>query len=236
MADDEDPQVAEALALARVDPDLARWLEEHGARQLALRRQFRSIPVPAGLKEQIISEQRAHWRSRFRRPDLVLAAVAAAMAVMLALAVVWFRPSPTGNTFAIYRARMAGVALRGYVMDLKTSSPARIRDYLARNGAPADYALPAPLRKATLTGCAIESWQGAKVSMICFRTGRPLPPGQQSDLWLFVVRREAVGAVPALHKPQLAGVNRLSTAVWTEGGKVYLLGSTAGEQALRRFL
>ena len=55
-ADAEDPQVAEALALAKQSPELARWLAEHTARQASLRGQFRRIPVPAGLKEQILAE------------------------------------------------------------------------------------------------------------------------------------------------------------------------------------
>ena len=33
------------------------------------------------------------------------------------------------------------------------------------------------LTKVAVTGCAIQSWQGAKVSMICFRTGKPLAAG-----------------------------------------------------------
>ena len=71
-ADADDPQIAEALALAKQDPELARWLEEHCARQEALRAKFRQITVPAGLKEQIISEQAARSKPAFRRPGAVL--------------------------------------------------------------------------------------------------------------------------------------------------------------------
>ena len=49
-ADADDPQIAGALALAKRDPELARWLEEHCARQEALRAKFREITVPEGLK------------------------------------------------------------------------------------------------------------------------------------------------------------------------------------------
>ena len=99
---------------------------------------------------------------------------------------------------------MAGIALRGYAMDLTTNNPAQIRAYLAQNHAPADYVLPAPLEKTAMAGCAIESWQGAKVSMICFRTGKPLPPGEQSDLWLFVVDRASVKDAPPAGPRNLA--------------------------------
>ena len=66
-ADADDPQIAEALALAKQDPELTRWLVEHCARQETLRAEFRQITVPAGLKEQIISEQAARTRAGIRR-------------------------------------------------------------------------------------------------------------------------------------------------------------------------
>jgi hypothetical protein len=77
-ADAGDPEIAAALALARQDPELTRWLVEHCARQEAVRAGFRKITAPAGLKEQIISEQAAHekrlfWRAGGFDPALVAA-------------------------------------------------------------------------------------------------------------------------------------------------------------------
>jgi hypothetical protein len=72
--------------------------------------------------------------------------------------------------------------------------------------------------------------------MICFRTGKPLPPGQSSDLWLFVVDRAAVKNAPPPGPPQIKPVNQLITAVWTQGDKVYLLGTEGNEQILRQYL
>jgi len=126
--------------------------------------------------------------------------------------------------------------LRGYGMDMLTNNPASIRAYLAQNHAPADYVLPAPLEKTAVSGCAIENWQGAKVSMICFRTGKPLPPGQQSDLWLFVVDRAAVKNAPPAGARQFVQISRLGMMTWTEGDKLYVLGIKGGEQALQPYL
>lgn len=72
--------------------------------------------------------------------------------------------------------------------------------------------------------------------MICFRTGWPLPPGQPSDLWLFVVDRASVKDAPTPGPPHIAAVNRLNTAIWTRGDKVYLLGIDGNQQTIRRFL
>jgi hypothetical protein len=234
-ADAEDPPVAEALALAKREPELARWLEEHCARQEALRAKIRQITVPAGLKEQIISEQAARERMIYWRPRLALAAVVAII-LLVSLATFWGPHRPSDDTLAIYRNQMVGLALRGYGMDLTTNDQALIRTYLAKNQAPSDYILPAALQKAAVTGCAVEGWQNVKVSMICFRTGRPLPPNQSSDLWLFVVERASLKDAPEAGQTRFVTANRLITAVWAQGDKVYLLGTEGDESALREFL
>jgi len=236
-ADADDPQIAGALELAKQDPDLTRWLVEHCARQEALRAGFRKITAPAGLKEQIISEQAAQEKVISWRQNAILAAAAVVAALTLVvLAPLWFPHRGNEDTFAIYRSRMVRVALQGYSMDLATNNPAQVRAYLAQNHAPADYVLPAPLGKTAVTGCAIEGWQGAKVSMICFRTGKPLPPGQQSDLWLFVIDRSTVKNAPPTGSLQFVQVNKLMTVTWTQGDKLYVLGMEGDEQTLRQYL
>ena len=234
-ADADDPQIAGALGLAKQDPELTRWLAEHCARQEALRAGFRQITAPAGLKEQIISEQAAQEKIIFWRPNAIFVAAAVVVALVV-LAPLWFQHRGNEETFAIYRSRMVRVALQGYSMDLATNNPAQVRAYLAQNRAPADYVLPAPLEKTAVTGCAIEGWQGAKVSMICFRTGKPLPPGQQSDLWLFVIGRSTVKNAPLMGSRQFVQVNKLMTVTWTQGDTLYVLGTEGDEQTLRQYL
>jgi hypothetical protein len=92
------------------------------------------------------------------------------------------------------------------------------------------------LAKTAVTGCAIESWRGVKVSMICFRTGKPIPPGEQSDLWLFVIDRATVNDAPPAGSRQFVRVNKLMTATWTQGDKLYVLGVEGDEQTLRQYL
>jgi hypothetical protein len=235
-ADAADPQIADALALVTQDAELARWFGEHCARQEVLRARFRQIAVPAGLREQIISERTAREKIIVWRRYPAITAAAAIIVILLAWATVWRQLPAPDNTLAIYQNRMVGVALRGYAMDFATNNPAQIRAYLEQNHAPADYVLPAPLEKITMTGCAIQSWQGMKVSMICFRTGKPLPPGQPGDLWLFVVDRASVKKAPSTGPPQLARVNQLMTATWSQGDKLYLLGTAGDEQTIQRLL
>jgi hypothetical protein len=234
-ADADDSHIAEALALAERDQELKDWLVKHCARQFVLRENFRKISAPAGLKEQIISEQGVQEKVIFWQPKFAMAAVAA-LVLLVALVPFWFSPRGHDNTLAIYQNQMAGYALRGYAMDVTTNDPLQIRSYLAQNHAPADFVLPAALKQANLVGCAVEGWQDVRVSMICFHTGRPLAPGEQSDLWLFVVDRASVRGAPAGNSPQFSKVNRLITATWTQGDKLYLLGTEGDERTIRQYL
>ena len=235
LAEADDPQMAAALELAKKDAELARWFGEHCARQEVLRGRFRQIAVPAGLKEQIISEQASRERIIHWRPRLALAA--AAIVLVFLSAFFWWPHHPADDTLAIYQDQMARIALRGYYMDLTTNDPVPIRDHFVENQAPADYVLPAGLAKAPIVGCAVQGWQTAKVSMICFHSGRPQPPGQAPDLWLFVVDRAAIPDAPEPGPARIFTINRLTAAVWTQGDKVYLLGLAGDDPAtLQKFL
>jgi len=235
-ADAEDPQIAEALALAKSDPELTLWLADHCARQSALRAKFQQIEPPAGLIEQIISERAANRQIVPTRRKIQL--VFATALLLLFGGLVWFWPTrpPQENTLKNYQNKMVRVALSPYAMELPTNAPAAIRAFLSQNHAPADFVLSPSLKRAALTGCAVEDWQGARVSMICFHTDRPLPPGAASDLWLFVVDRSSVQFAPDTATPKLAKVNRLITATWVQGNRLYFLGTEGDAAAIKRFL
>ncbi len=240
-SDAEDPDTAAALALAKADSELSRWLEEHCARQVALREKFRQLPVLAGLKEQIISEGAAKAKAVSRREKITgLAAVAA---IVIALMAIGFfvlphkqTPPEVNTTLAEYKTEMAYHALSYYGMDLTTNDAGQIQAYLAKNQAPSDYTLPAGLQKISMTGCAIQGWQSTKASMICFNTGKLPQGGQHSDLWLFVVDRTKVKDAPTIASPQFGTVNGLMTVAWTQGNNLYLLGARSDEETLKKFL
>ena len=235
-ADADDPQIAEALAPAKRDPELGEWLEAHCARQFVIGKKLRQIAVPAGLKEQIISEQAAQERMNSWRPKFALLTAVAVILLLGTLAFFLFPKPGSEDTLMVYQQQMVGVALRGYAMDLTTNDPGQIRAYLAQNHAPSDFVLPEALKQAALTGCAVEGWQNTRVSMICFRTAKSVAAGGQSDLWLFVVDRSSVKGAPIGALPQFSKVNVLITATWTQGDKLYLLGTEDDEQAIKQYL
>jgi hypothetical protein len=237
VKNDHDAEVIEALALCQRDAELAGWFENHCAMQNAIHARFNQVPLPEGLKEQILSEYKSRvvvvW---WRRPATL--AAAAALAILVALGSLWIstpRPASEEVSFASYRSRMVRTALRTYGMDLETNDVAQIRNYLAQHQAPADYVLPKNLVPTPSVGCGVLKWQDQSVAMVCFRTGKPLAPGAKSDLFLFVIDRKALPDLRATSVPEFASVNKLVTASWTAGDKVYVLAGF-DEESLRRRL
>jgi hypothetical protein len=237
-ADAADPQIAAALALVKTDAELAQWFEQHCARQNALRNKFRQVAAPDGLKEQIVSEQLAEIRPNARRKEKITATLALTVtcaALVFITISIWPYFQGPDKSLGAYQNQMAGIATSGYGMSLLTNDLTQIRAYLAKNAAPADYNLPAPLEKISVAGCAIETWSGKKVSMICFRTN-PKLAANQSDLWLFVIDQKSVKHAPETGSPQFAQSGPLFTAAWTQGDKLYVLGTRGNEAVLRKFL
>jgi hypothetical protein len=235
-ADAQDPQVAAALELARRDPELAGWLEMHCAREFVLSEKFRQIPVPEGLKEQIISEHAASRRAVPQRRQLVLA-VAALVMLLGAGTMFWLNNyQPPTDTLKVFQSQMAAAALSGYAMSEKTNDVDAVRAYLKGQQSPSDYELPAPLQHVAQSGCTVEGWNGGKVSMVCFLTDKPHAPGVESDLWLFVADAKSVKHAPDDATPRIATVGGLVTATWVKDGKLYFLGLAGDESELKKFL
>ena len=186
--DEQDPDFTSALAQMRGDPELTKWFDQHCALQKAVFSSFERLPVPAGFKEQILSErpeQPPPVTAILRRKTAML--VFAVIPVLLLLTfMAFYSHSPSRIDLASYRLGMRGKILRYPRMDLETADLDRIRQYLAEHGGHKDYVLPPALEKVAGTGCAILEWRGKKVSMVCFNSGRNGKP-TVPDLFLFIV-------------------------------------------------
>ena len=229
--DDRDPQFSEALDLARRDRELGRWFEEHCAFHEAVRAKFRQIPVPEGLKEQILSERYSQTRALARRKVVGLA-MAATLVLLGALAGFWLAPAGKPS-FALFESRMARRVLRQYPqMDLRTNDLRQIERYLAAKGH-GGYVLPDGLAKLQGTGCAVLPFHGREVSMICLNSGKTSTP-KDPDLFLFVIERTALAGAPSSSTPRFTRITHDMTAAgWSAGGKAYVLAGFGDEDFLR---
>ncbi|MDQ6630694.1 MAG: hypothetical protein M3Y82_02925 [Verrucomicrobiota bacterium] len=234
-ADAQDAVFTEALTRARQDAELRPWFENHCANYETIRNRLKQIPVPANLKENILTGQKSRdkivfsSRSFWRQPVFAMAAM---IILLLSIAAFWFQPRAKKD-FSHYRIRMVSTALRIYGMDLETNDLTQVRQFLAQKKAPADYALPPRLAKLECTGCVVLRWQNNPVSMICFRTGRPLAPGEKSDLYFFVTDRASIPNAPYSASPTFKQINKVVTASWIQGDKSYLLATQGGKEFIQ---
>ena len=223
--DARDPDVAAALALTEHDPELRRWFDDHCGFQRAMRTKLRSLAPPEHLADRLLAERKIVRPAWWRHPATL--AAAAALVILGSLAAFWLRP-PMPDQFADYRARMVRAALRDYRMDVVTNDMTQLRQFLATRGAPADYAVSAGLQQLPLTGGGAKVWRSNPVSMVCFDRG------ESQMVFLFVVKRSALKDAPPA-TPVVAKVNKLFTAGWSRGDKVYLLAGPEETELVQKF-
>jgi hypothetical protein len=165
---------------------------------------------------------------------VALARVACVLVVATFLTVFFIRRAQ--RDFSVYRQRVVAQALRpSYSMDMETNNLAGINTYLAGRHAPADYVLPPNLKSAVPAGCAVIDWHGKLVTMLCFRSGRPLGPGEVADLWLFVANQDDVVNAPTSVSRVVTEADRMATASWSQGGQLYTLGVIGDEGVLQKY-
>jgi uncharacterized membrane protein YbaN (DUF454 family) len=213
--DAEDPQVIQAIGVARTDPALAEWFKQHCAFQQSMRARFRDIPVPPHRRAMLVpGTQIPRPLPWWQRPPVWVSATATLL-VLVSLAGIWFRP-PARNVFANFQSRMVSTALRDYRMDIVTNDMAQVRSFLARKGAPGDYDVAPGLQRLALTGGGVLRWRNQPVSMVCFNRG------DNQMLYLFVMDRSVLKDPPPA-KPRTSRLHDHIAASWSSGGKTYIL-------------
>jgi hypothetical protein len=220
-ADADNPQFQEALALARLDPDLAQWLADELELDDRIGGKIRaSLVPPADLKTRLLAQRRivrpvAWWR----QPAWQLAA--ACLAVLLVFGGYWFRST---RGFSGYRAEMAGfVGHRLDRLDLMSHDLAEVRRWLHEKGGQGELLLPAGLERRSSLGCRLMEWQKHKVSLVCFDLGN------DHVAHLLVIDRSALGDAPA-ESPVFRQIGDMATVGWSRGDQTYLVASQGGSQ------
>jgi hypothetical protein len=237
-ADPGDPDVAQALDLARRDPELGRWWEAQAAFHGEVAQALRSASPPADLADRILAARKTR-HPRFSQPPGPAArtarsipwwtAIAASLALLAGL---WFAFRPRGESepgFDVFRGRMVRAVLREYRMDVVTNDLPAIRGFLAGHRAPSDFELPPTLAATPALGAGLLSWQGQPVSMVC------LNGGDLGTLFLFVASADTLPHAP-LETLEFAQINQLATASWSRAGRTFVLAAVTTPDQLRQFL
>lgn len=222
---DNDPELAEALRLASDDPELRQWLEQHREFNASISKQLQGIEPPADLKEHILARAKTAPQRPASIQRFPLWAAAAAIILLVATLDFWLsRNSADARTFANFRSRMTSFALRSYQMDIVTNNPAAVRDYLAKNGAPADFPLTPGLEKLPVKGGGRLSWQNQPVAMMCFSLTN------NETVFMFVIDQNAVEKPAAT--PQATSGRTVNSVTWNREGKIYLLAAAETPERL----
>ncbi len=254
-----DPLVAEALALARRDPELARWLAAEQASDAAVSARLEAaLPVPAGLRERLLAAAPAVPAPARRAATATvpwwwpaLAGTAAAAVTFLATVnlrrpnvVVVPGPGPTpvptvtpatvvlaaAPPLEDFRSEMVAFIRLAPPLELETKDPDRMRDYLRRKGAPADVLVPAGLERLPGMGCRILRFRGRPVALLCFLRKNGVLTH------LLVMDRAALPTPGTREAPVIAPEGEWLTAAWTQGEFTYLLCAKGDEELLQGYL
>jgi hypothetical protein len=214
--DASDPQFAEALAQAKLDPELAKWFAEQLAFDSAASRALKEVKAPQQLRQSIMAGRRI-IEPTFRWKQPVWWAMAAAFALVLGVAGFWFK-SNRSVQFATFQSEMmhAADATVDHV-EFVTNNAAQIQAWLAGHEVETNYVVPLGLRGVSGMGCRVLNWEGNKISMICF------PQQGTNHVDLFIAEKTAFkGSIPG-SEPQFVAIGNNAMASWSQAGKVYLL-------------
>lgn len=258
--DTDDPRFAEALAHARRDPEMARWLAEERALDAALAGKLQSIPVPPDLKASILAGRKVvslptpqpWWRRRLH-PAMATAALALTFGIIGFLAL--REPAEPRADFSSftrditdYLGKGYGVLPRhahlastdnsyfgatSYRMNYRSPNLDDIRDWLTRNGGHGNFTSPGGLQKPINLGCGVMEWWGRRVTLISFQVGRLLP---QDKVHLVIIDSDTMPGAPARGQPRFSEHGDWTTAAWTDGRLTYMLMAPGDTRSVLKFL
>ena len=231
--DAADPLFAEALEQVRRDPELQKWFAKEQTLDQRIQAKLQeAIPVPLGLKANLLAQrkitQAVPW---WRQPFWLTTAAATAVVLLFAtLTLVWMSHSSEPQ-FAALRETMVQNSRQetGHVA-LMAQDMTKVRDWLKTQNAPTDFELPVSLHDAMLHGCKVLDWHGHKVTMLCLMANG----GGHVDL--FVVDCTHFRDFTPSMTAQFAKSDGLNTAAWCHGDKTYLIASNLEESQLRKIL
>jgi hypothetical protein len=226
-----DPQFSEALAQARRDPSLERWLTDSIAFDKAIADKLRAIEAPVGLRESILAGGKVSHPSRWRPLvgwSIAAALMVAAIAGSLVLLRTGAKPPEAWHTAALTQI---SELVEGKAKFNATSPDANeLVAWLRTNHAPVANKLPASLEKLASLGCETFYWHGQPFSVICFQRG--------DGGLIHLVATKPSGAFKAAGtiEPQLVQEGRWATATWRADDTVYMLALEGASEQLRPYL
>lgn len=227
MADEA--RMKEALRMAAADPSLARWQADDQELDRIIASKLKASAVPAGLKSRILAGTNAPPRERrLAWPRAIT--LAAAACILAAIITFWRAPSRPVEMLADYRAEMVSFVRVPPSLELLSEQIVKIDNFLAKENAPANFAIPKTLASYEPLGCRVLRFRGHDVSLVCFKIG------DDNLAHLFVTDSQGLSANASPAAPSFVAEGEWMTASWKEGDRVYLLAVKGDRAAAEKFL
>lgn len=225
--DATDPRFAEALAVARQDPELAAWFRNEQKFDSAISDKLGALRPPPTLRSEILLSL------RFRPPRVArhwwLAAAVLVLFCVTAGAIRWRTGSVTNAEEADLVMFAVNYAANGITLQKESGDSHALRAWLATQHAPLPDRWPVGLAALRSLGCRTLNFKGRAVSLICF--------GQEREFHLFVARRADFPQMRMATTPRAhAGAGGWSSAAWADADYCFVLVSEAPSSELQRYL
>lgn len=227
--DADDPQFQDALKMLKGDEELREWFSSEQAMDAKLSKAFRAFPVPPDLTRKLIAArkvvpQRAWW---LQTPWLCAAAASLILLGILSLFLVGPAHKRPFTEFHSYIVQTAASLER---LDIRTSDPVRIREWLHTHGAPDNIVIPDHLNGKARIGCRVFSWRGQRVSLVCFEIA------DNKVAHLFVMDRPLLTNLPGGVPQFESSPSGIATAAWSDSTRVSIVAMLHGADDLRQLL
>jgi hypothetical protein len=223
--DAEDPTFAEALGATKEDAALGQWFEEQQNFDREVATRLAEVSAPAGLRERILAGAKV---SRPRRWWPQLWALAAVVTLLLALAPQFAPPKHEITAWQKHALGVLDELEAGRTkFNHEGNDPAKLTAWLREQSAPTPT-VPAKLTAQQTWGCKTWTWEGRRISLMCFKVGK--------GVHLFTTERAGLAAAPPEGKPQFARHGQWFVASWSTGDKTHMLAGEEGEAMLHELI
>ena len=226
----DEPQFAEALALAESDPQLKAWWQAQQEFDRKIAAKLAQVPLPSDLRENIIARRKVtQFHPQFRQSTWL---AAAALIAFLCVAGTFWQVSNYGP---LDRADFADDVLSelddssGPLLAMTSSDHEQVKAWLEAQHAPMGP-MPAKFEAIPSVGCQKYTIHGHAVSLICFS----LADGGVAHL--FVVEKNALNDPPDENNMQFDNVKGWNIASWSDDRMTYVVATQSSMDALKQLL
>jgi hypothetical protein len=236
--DASDPFFAAALEQARLDPELGRWLTEQRRLDQKIQSTLKVDMPPNGLRESLLLSQKVVHMERRGIRGMITSPVswlgmAAVLALFLGVSLLFhpFGLFPTQMTEGQFVAAIHDMSDKGLIsLGKMDSNIGELHSWLAAQGAPHDFSIPAKMNHLESLGCQSFIVNGVKVSLICYMLDK------DRFVHLFVIDQGAIKNPPG-ESPSILHNDDRMMATWSNSGHIFLLtGTDLDEGILRRMI